>query len=150
MDRYGGAEVSDRERATPLEVALQLHRAHAVATRKLNLALQPMGLGSRHVTAMFLIRDGIGTHGELVRHLQTDKTGMVRTIDDLERLGLVSRTRSAEDRRRWLLALTADGSATLHQAQEHTRAVADALFGGLEAGELAALRDGLARVLAED
>jgi hypothetical protein len=45
-----------------------------------------MGLGSRHVTAMFLIRDGIGTHGELVRHLQTDKTGMVRTIDGLARV----------------------------------------------------------------
>ena len=142
--------MSDRDLATPLEVGLQLHRAHAVATRKLNSALQPLGLSYRHVTAMFLIRDGIRTHGELVRHLQTDKTGMVRTIDDLERLGLVSRTRSADDRRRWLLELTADGSETLQQAQKHTRAVADELFGSLEAAELAALRDGLARVAPDD
>jgi DNA-binding MarR family transcriptional regulator len=109
-----------------------------------------MGLGSRHVTAMFLIRDGIRTHGELVRHLQTDKTGMVRTIDDLERLGLVSRTRSADDRRMWLLALTPDGSKTLEQAQQHTRAVAEVLFGGFESSELTALRDGLARVSPDD
>ena len=135
---------------TPLEVGLALHRAYAIATRKLNAALQPMGLGSRHVTAMFLIRDGIRTHGDLVRHLQTDKTGMVRTIDDLERLGLVSRTRSADDRRMWLLALTPDGSETLEQAQQHTRAVAESLFGGLDSSELTALRDGLARVLPDD
>lgn len=129
---------------------MALHRAYAIATRRLNAALQPMGLGSRHVNAMFLIRDGIRTHGELVRHLQTDKTGMVRTIDDLERLGLVSRTRSVEDRRKWLLALTDDGAETLRQAQEHTRAVADGMFGRLEQAELTAIRDGLARVLPGD
>jgi DNA-binding MarR family transcriptional regulator len=132
-----------------MEVGLALHRAYAVATRKLNAALQPLGLGSRHVTAMFLIRDGIRTHGDLVRHLQSDKTGMVRTIDDLERLGLVSRTRSADDRRMWLLALTPDGSETLAQAQQHTRAVAEVLFGGLEQSELTALRDALERVLTD-
>ena len=142
--------MDDHQEATPLEVGLQLHRAYAIATRKLNAALQPMGLGSRHVTAMFLIRDGIRTHGELVRHLQTDKTGMVRTIYDLERRGLVSRTRSADDRRMWLLALTTEGSATLHEAQQHTRAVAEALFGGLGASELTALRDGLGKVSSAD
>lgn len=142
--------MDDHPEAAPLEVALQLHRAYAIATRKLNAALQPMGLGSRHVTVMFLIRDGVRTHGDLVRQLQTDKTGMVRTIDDIERLGLVSRTRSADDRRMWLLTLTPEGSAMLLQAQEHTRAVAETLFGGLEASALTALRDGLAQVLPED
>ena len=132
-----------------MEVALALHRAYSIATRRLNAALQPMGLGSRHVAAMFLIRDGIRTHGDLVRHLQSDKTGMVRTIDDLERLGLVSRTRSADDRRMWLLALTPDGFETLAQAQQHTRAVAEVLFGGLEQSELTALRDALERVLTD-
>ncbi|MFK4835121.1 MarR family winged helix-turn-helix transcriptional regulator [Microbacterium sp. ZW T2_14] len=135
---------------SPLLVGLQLHRAYAVATERLNAALQPLGLGYRHVTAMFLIRDGIATHGELVRRLHVDKTGMVRTIDDLERLGLVSKTRSTEDRRSWLLALTSHGSATLIQAQQHTRAVADDLFGGLEPAQLALLSDALAAVAPDD
>jgi DNA-binding MarR family transcriptional regulator len=135
---------------TPLQVGLLLNRAYALATRSLNAALQPSGLSSRHVAAMFLIRDGIRTHGELVRQLHTDKTGMVRVIDDLERLGFVSRTRSAEDRRSWLLDLTDGGADALRAAQEHTRGVAETLFGTLDQTELTALHESLARVLHED
>lgn len=142
--------MSEARTASPMEVALQLHRAYAVATDRLNAALQPLGLGYRHVSAMFLIRDGVRTHGELVRRLHVDKTGMVRTIDDLERLGLVSRTRSVDDRRSWLLALTPQGAATLRRAQHHTQAVAEGLFGGLAPAELAALHDALAGVPADE
>lgn len=108
-----------------------------------------MGLTARHVATMFLIRDGIRTHRDLVQQLHTDKTGMVRVIDDLEQLGFVSRTRATQDRRVWLLSLTEAGSIGLRHAQEHTRGVADALFGALSPTELTTLRDILSRVLRE-
>jgi DNA-binding MarR family transcriptional regulator len=131
---------------TPLQVALQFHRAYAVATQRLNAALQPLELSYRHAAAMFLIRDGARTHGELVRLLHVDKTSMVRTIDDLERRDIIARTRSMDDRRSWLLSLTPVGAATLRRAQQRTRAVAEELFGGLDATALASLHAALLRV----
>nr|WP_245571023.1 MarR family transcriptional regulator [Glaciibacter superstes] len=98
---------------------------------------------------MFSIRDGIRTHRDLVHQLHIDKTGMVRVIDDLEQLGFVSRTRSTQDRRSSLLSLTEEGIIGLQHAQQHTRGVADTLFGALSATELTALHDALARVLRE-
>ncbi|WP_342663016.1 MarR family winged helix-turn-helix transcriptional regulator [Glaciibacter superstes] len=108
-----------------------------------------MNLTARHVTTMFSIRDGIRTHRDLVHQLHIDKTGMVRVIDDLEQLGFVSRTRSTQDRRSSLLSLTEEGIIGLQHAQQHTRGVADTLFGALSATELTALHDALARVLRE-
>jgi DNA-binding MarR family transcriptional regulator len=143
------SSINSSDAATPLEVGLQLHRAYAIATHELNAELRPMGLSARHVATMFLIRDGIRTHRDLVHHLHTDKTGMVRVIDDLEQLGFVSRARATQDRRVWLLSLTEEGIIGLQYAQEHTRSVADALFGALGPGELTAFRDTLARVLRE-
>jgi MarR family transcriptional regulator, transcriptional regulator for hemolysin len=143
------SSINSSDSVTPLQVGLQLHRAYSIATQELNSELRPMGLSARHVATMFLIRDGIRTHRDLVHHLHTDKTGMVRVIDDLEQLRFVSRTRATQDRRVWLLSLTEEGIIGLQHAQEHTRGVADALFGGLSLTELTALRDLLARVLLE-
>ena len=140
---------NSQDAVTPLQVGLQLHRAYARATQELNSALRPMDLSARHVATMFLIRDGVRTHRDLVHELHTDKTGMVRVIDDLEQTGFVSRTRSPDDRRVWLLLLTEEGAVGLRQAQELTRGVADMLFGTLSPTELAALHDSLARVLLE-
>ncbi|MBZ2195834.1 MarR family winged helix-turn-helix transcriptional regulator [Occultella gossypii] len=141
--------MNSADAVTPLQVGLLLHRAYAVATQDLNSALRPMDLSARHVATMFLIRDGTRTHRDLVQQLHTDKTGMVRVIDDLEELGFVSRTRSVEDRRVWLLSLTAAGTLGLQRAQEQTRGVAESLFGSLSRAELTALHDSLAHVLRE-
>ena len=141
--------IDSSDAVTPLQVGLQLHRAYARATQELNTALRPMNLTARHVTTMFSIRDGIRTHRDLVHQLHIDKTGMVRVIDDLEQLGFVSRTRSTQDRRSSLLSLTEEGIIGLQHAQQHTRGVADTLFGALSATELTALHDALARVLRE-
>ena len=69
-----------------------------------------------------------------------------RTIDDLERLGIIARTRSDTDRRSWLLSLTEHGDAMIARTQQCTRAVADELFGGIEPAALASLHDVLAAV----
>lgn len=131
---------------SPLHVALELHRAYAIATLQLNNALQPLGLGYRHVAAMFLIRDGVRTHRDLTHALQADKAGMFRTLTDMERQGLATKTRSEHDRRSQLFQLTDHGHATLVVAQRHTRAVAEDLFGTLSSDELAIVHSALTRV----
>ncbi|WP_433585860.1 MarR family winged helix-turn-helix transcriptional regulator [Microbacterium hydrocarbonoxydans] len=136
----------DAEAVSPLQVALELHRAYATATMQLNKALQPLGLGYRHVAAMFLIRDGVRTHRDLAHALQADKAGMFRTLADMERQNLVTKTRSEHDRRSQLLHLTDHGHAKLFEAQHHTRAVAQNLFGTLSHDELATVHAALARV----
>ncbi|MBW8762637.1 MAG: winged helix DNA-binding protein [Microbacterium sp.] len=135
---------------TPILVALQLFRAHTAATRRLNDALQEMGMDTRHLTVMFQIRDGAQTHGELVRILGADKSGMVRTIDHLERLGFVTRTRSPQDRRVWHLALTESGSVALPTAQRHTSAIAAELFANLDSGELISLHAALSPITRDE
>jgi MarR family transcriptional regulator for hemolysin len=137
----GGGQVS-------IEVGLLLHQVYSLATQRLNAALRPMSLASRHVSVMFLIRDGVQTQRDLVARLHTDKTGMVRVIDDLERLGYVSRTPSTRDRRVTILALTREGDQALQNAQQHTASVAAELFHAVSPRDLDMLKSILERTLA--
>ena len=140
--------MSDDSGQVSIEVGLLLHQVYTLATQRLNDALRPMSLTSRHVTVMFLIRDGVETQRDLVARLNTDKTGMVRVIDDLERLGYVTRTASTLDRRVTILALTRDGGEALRQAQQHTKRVSAELFHAVSADELGVLKSILQRALA--
>ena len=64
------------------------------------------------ITLMSL-RDGLaGTISELARHLNHDPGATTRLVDELERRGLLTRTRSRTDRRVVELALTSEGRAT--------------------------------------
>lgn len=75
-----------------------------------------------------------------------NKTGMIRVIDDLERLGYVTRTPSTRDRRVTILALTSDGDQALRNAQQHTKRVSEELF-HVSPHELTTLRSILMRTL---
>ena len=140
--------MSDDSGQASIEVGLLLHQVYTLATQRLNDALRPMNLTSRHVTVMFLIRDGVETQRDLVARLNTDKTGMVRVIDDLDRLGYVTRTPSTLDRRVTILALTSDGEDALRAAQQHTKRVSAELFHAVSPHELGLLKSILARTLA--
>ncbi|SIO20724.1 MarR family winged helix-turn-helix transcriptional regulator [Agromyces cerinus] len=139
--------MSDDSGQASIEVGLLLHQVYTLATQRLNDALRPMNLASRHVTVMFLIRDGVETQRDLVARLNTDKTGMVRVIDDLDRLGYVTRTPSTLDRRVTLLALTTDGEDALRTAQQHTKRVSAELFHAVSPHELGLLKSILMRTL---
>ncbi|RXZ46635.1 MarR family transcriptional regulator [Agromyces fucosus] len=140
--------MSDDSGQVSIEVGLLLHQVYSLATQRLNDALRPMKLTSRHVTVMFLIRDGVQTQRDLVARLNTDKTGMVRVVDDLERLGYVTRTPSTLDRRVTILALTNDGEDALRTAQRHTKRVSAELFHAVSSDELGTLKSILQRTIA--
>ncbi|MGH3705208.1 MAG: MarR family winged helix-turn-helix transcriptional regulator [Agromyces sp.] len=139
--------MSDDSGQASIEVGLLLHQVYTLATQRLNDALLPLNLASRHVTVMFLIRDGVQTQRDLVARLNTDKTGMVRVIDDLERLGYVTRTPSTQDRRVTILALTSEGDEALRNAQQHTKRVSAELFHAVSPDELGMLKSILERTL---
>jgi len=139
--------MSERGGEDAIGVAVLFHQVYAAATERLDAILRPMDLTARHLSVMFLIRDGVQTQRDLVARLGMDKTGMVRTVDDLERKGYVSRTPSAIDRRVGILELTDAGLQALRTAQTHTRRVADELFAAISADELTVLKSTLARAL---
>src|SRR6476660_7587302 len=95
---------ADLERSVPsmpyrpptlLAIGMLLHQSEVRATRTLNEALGDLGLTARHFGVMLLMhRDNVTTQKDLVSRLITDKTGMVRIIDDLDRLGCLTRTPS--------------------------------------------------------
>ena len=139
--------MSDDRGAVSIEVGLLLNQVHSLATQRLNAALRPMSLTSRHVAVMFLIRDGVETQRDLVARMNSDKTGMVRVVDDLRQLGHLSRTPSTTDRRVTILGLTDGGEAALRTAQLHTKSVADELFQAVGPEDLDTLKAILARTL---
>jgi DNA-binding MarR family transcriptional regulator len=79
--------------------------------------------------------------------LITDKTAMVRIIDDLDRLGCLTRTPSMRDRRMSHLHLTPRGVELFHAAERRTQRVAEALFAVLSDEERALLENMLDRLV---
>jgi MarR family transcriptional regulator for hemolysin len=139
------------ESHVPVNVGLLLHQAQLRATHPLNATLEPLGLAARHFAVMLLMhRDGLDTQRDFVRALIADKSGMVRIVDDLERLEYVARTRSTKDRRVTHLALTTKGVNAFEEATARTQKVVDVVFAPLSVAELATFERMLQRLVATE
>ena len=118
-------------------------RLHAIA------ALEPVGLRPRHLVALTVLRDnGAISQQELASTLQIDRTNLVGLLNELEDDGLIARTRSTEDRRRHLVALTDAGGDRLGQAELALAGVEDQVLGALDHDQRVALYDLLQRATA--
>jgi DNA-binding MarR family transcriptional regulator len=99
------------ERATNLSrVGPLLRQAQRHSAKTFGAALQPLGIEGRHYGVLF----HLGQNGPLSQRRLMDLTGedrsaMVRTIDDLERLGLAIRRPDPIDRRANAVELTYAG-----------------------------------------
>jgi len=92
------------------------------------------GLSPGAFTTMALISVNPGcSQIALAREVGLDKSAMVALLDELEKAGLARRDRSSEDRRRNLIALTAEGERVLAEmhglALATERPIRDALSG---------------------
>jgi DNA-binding MarR family transcriptional regulator len=94
-------------------------------------------------------RLGPSTQARLITELDADKSAMLRTVDDLEQRDLVERRLVPGDRRARTIALTEAGRQCLAAAEQTARDTAATLFGSMDPAELAALRDTLARFVAD-
>jgi DNA-binding MarR family transcriptional regulator len=132
-----------------LKLGLLLRQSHQRAAGTLNDALAPLGLTGRHFGVMMLLRrDGISTQRDLIRQTGSDKAGMVRTVEDLEKLGYLRRTQSTSDKRVSDLTLTSKGSTAFETAHSLAASAAHELFANFTPAELATLEALLTRFVA--
>jgi DNA-binding MarR family transcriptional regulator len=132
------------------EIGPLLRQAHRKAATAFTDALRPLGLQSKHFGAlMALQRNGGLSQRELIDRLDSDKSSMVRLLDDLEARGLCVRTPDAVDRRAYSVQLTDTGRAAFVQAEHSAITVVDQLLSGFTAAESKQFRDLLVRFVAD-
>jgi DNA-binding MarR family transcriptional regulator len=124
-------------------------KAARLAGELLAEALAPLGLRVRHYTVLQVLAEhGPASQQALGRSLGIDRTTMVGTVDDLERLGLVARKADPADRRAYRVELTPRGRTTLVRATGVVAATERALLAPLTSDEQGTLRTLLRRLIA--
>lgn len=136
-----------RKRGRTERVGQLLVVAAAAAQTLATERLQPLGLSPRAWGVLStLAESGPLPQIELATATATDRTAMVYLLDELEERRLVERVRNPEDRRSFLIHLTAAGTQTQRQAAAALAKQADTLLKPLDAAERLQLVDLLTRV----
>ena len=131
------------------QVGLLLRLSHVRAAKAFSEALRPYGIEGRHFGVMMnLDKGGAQTQRQLIDKLGSDKSSMVRMIDDLEDRGLAVRGPAEGDRRAHAVELTDAGRETLAATSKVANQVAAQLLQCLEPDEQATLTALLARFVA--
>jgi DNA-binding MarR family transcriptional regulator len=121
---------------TPFIARLYLPRVVAEAFAAQDRVLAPIGLTTRQ--ALVLLSCDLGeasTAVELAALYGLEASSITRLVDRLEKKRLIERTRSREDRRKTILALTARGKAALERAVEIATPIALAMWKGVSGKE---------------
>ncbi|MES4888715.1 MarR family transcriptional regulator [Streptomyces sp. NPDC096012] len=141
------ARATDRPGDTsPFALGLLLRRAHQRAAAVMSEALQPFGIELRHFAVLILLMDrGPTVQRDLVEATGSDKAGIMRIVDDLERKGLAVRKAVPGDRRVRAVEITQQGVELFDDAHVAAEPLADSLVTHLAAGEAEQLVDLLTR-----
>jgi DNA-binding MarR family transcriptional regulator len=132
-------------------VGLLLRLAHQRAARAFSQGLMPLDIEGRHYGVLHTLAvRGPLTQAQLIAELHSDKSSMLRTVDDLERLGLVERKPVPGDRRARRIELTETGRQRYALAVETAEQVTDRLLAGLTPQEQRTLCTLLARFVEAD
>jgi DNA-binding MarR family transcriptional regulator len=126
--------------ADPLTVANQLRPALLRLSRELRQETEQLGVTSRQVTLLWLVRNNPGMSlRELAAEERISAPALSGYVDRLEKADLLARVRDESDRRRVGLALTDEGERLLRRVRaRRTTWLADRLR-GLDDDELAAV-----------
>jgi DNA-binding MarR family transcriptional regulator len=110
------------EEPLPWMVAVtSIMRVEQILMGRLNALLKPWALTFPRYEALMLLyfsRTGSLPLGKMGVRLQVHRTSVTNTIDGLEKLGLVERTRHESDRRTTLASITAEGRGVAEAATE--------------------------------
>src|SRR6266852_137415 len=124
-------------------LAVAAQAAQTLATER----LEPLGLSPRAWGVLStLVESGPLTQIELAAATATDRTAMVYLLDELERQRLLERRPNPDDRRSYLIHLTARGKQTQKKAGAELADQADTLLKPLDAAERRQLVDLLTRI----
>ena len=131
-----------KPRRVNLQLGLLLRQAHQRAAKALNDVLLPLNLTGRHFGVMMLLhRAVVSSQRDLIKQTGSDKAGMVRTVEDLERLGYLTRAPSPQDRRLSEITLTDRGVEAFDTARRLAAGAAEELFAAFSSTELATLEE---------
>ncbi|WP_329566749.1 MarR family winged helix-turn-helix transcriptional regulator [Kitasatospora sp. NBC_01266] len=117
-------------------LGMNLRRAHGRAAQAFAAELEPLGIENRLAgILMQLGRHGPQTQRQLMLRVSSDKSSMVRSVDDLEARGLAARTPHPTDRRAHAVAITPAGEALLTRILLAAERVEQQLLSCLEPDE---------------
>ncbi|MFD5386865.1 MarR family winged helix-turn-helix transcriptional regulator [Streptomyces sp. NPDC127074] len=132
--------------ASPFALGLLLRRAHWRAAGVMGEALRPLGIELRHFAVLIVLVDcGPTVQRDLAAATGSDKAGIMRVVDDLERKGLVVRKAVPGDRRVRAVEITPEGVELFNAAHVAAEPLAERLVAELGAGEPEQLMDLLNR-----
>jgi DNA-binding MarR family transcriptional regulator len=124
-----------------------LYRAHWALAAEMTAALEPLGVSARAYHVLYAALSGEHTQTELADMVGLDKTTMVVTVDELERLGLAERRPSPDDRRARIIHVTPSGKRKVTEANRVKERVQSEVLDELSQREGEALLQGLAKLV---
>lgn len=131
---------------SPFALGLLLRRAHWHAATVMAEALRPLGIELRHFAVLIVLVDrGATVQRDLVSPAGTDKAGIMRAVDDLERMGLAVRKSVPGDRRVRAVEITPQGLELFDAAHVAAESLAERLVAELGPGEPEQLTELLTR-----
>lgn len=107
-----------------LDAIIAVTEAAVFLREMLDRAVAPLGItGGQYTILRILKRAGVegANRAEILRQVTDKKADLTRQLDGLERLGFVSRSRPASDRRVVISAITPAGAAALEALNPHFR-----------------------------
>jgi DNA-binding MarR family transcriptional regulator len=126
---------------------LLLRRAHWRAAGVMEEALRPLGIELRHFAVLIVLVDrGSTVQRDLAAATGSDKAGIMRVVDDLERKGLAVRRSVLGDRRARAVEITPEGVELFDAAHVAAEPLAGRLVAELGPGESERLTDLLTRI----
>ncbi|MEV5836869.1 MarR family winged helix-turn-helix transcriptional regulator [Nocardia sp. NPDC052112] len=133
--------------ASPFALGLLLRRAHWRAAAVMTESLRPLGIELRHFAVLIaLVNHGPTVQRDLATATGSDKAGIMRIVDDLERKGLVTRKTVPGDRRVRAVEITPQGLELFDAAHVAAEPLAEHLVAELGPGEPEQLTDLLTRI----
>jgi len=131
---------------SPFALGLLLRRAHWRAAAVMSEALRPLGIELRHFAVLLvLVNRGPTEQRDLVEATGSDKAGIMRVVDDLERKGLAVRKPVPGDRRVRAVEITPTGLELFDTAHVAAEPLAERLVSVIKPGEAEQLMDLLTR-----
>lgn len=132
---------------SPFALGLLLRRAHWHAAAVMSDALRPLGIELRHFAVLLvLVNRGPTEQRDLVEATGSDKAGIMRVVDDLERKGLAVRKPVPGDRRVRAVEITPKGLELFDAAHTAAKPLAERLVAALKPGEAEKLTELLTRL----
>ncbi|HEX8008446.1 MAG TPA: MarR family winged helix-turn-helix transcriptional regulator [Trebonia sp.] len=121
-----------------------IKQVELVVRSRLDDIVRPGGMTALQYTALTVLeRHADMSSAQLARHSFVTAQSMADLIGALEARGLIERHRDRTDRRRLVVALTAEGRALLDRYREEVAALEASMVAGLPLDEVATLRRAL-------